>query len=241
MKNLINFIIILLFPLVTFSQISSTELKSETYDSDEMQFLSKKGGSHGIYFGLGGGFAHLDQYDFAILSSRIAYVADQKFEFGIGWEFFHSYKGFQSVDSELINYVSGGLGGVHFKAIIRGKDKIHFAIPLFIGAGATGIAYEDKQNIFENFDPEYDDWAPIFFFEPGANVEININRIVGFEMGVKYRFATNAEPNNFPFNDLSGLKIEAMFKIGVFGFGQKTKNKKPDFESISDPNFIDLD
>lgn len=242
MKNRLILLSLLAIPFIAMTQetiiVTTTETANDSTfrsgRSDGIEFLSDAVGTHGIYFGLGISLAQLGKNDYVGVETRFAYVADQKFEIGLAGEVFHNINRLES-NRDSSTYIAGALGGIHLKAIIKGKKKVHFSIPLLFGGGSTSV-YTDYKNI-EGPD---DSWAAFLFIEPGANVEFNINRVLGFEIGAKYLLTTDSDINADYYENLSGLKVQAMLKIGVFGLGQR--NKKTTIKTIerTDGDFLEF-
>lgn len=243
MKNILFIIALLSVSYVASAQISTSESTSDTsFENErpaEMEYLSSNGGSHGVYFGMGSSLAHLGKSNFVSFDSRLAYVADQKFEFGIGSSVFHNIDNLATIPDSS-TYIAGGMGGLHLKAIFRGNEKIHFSIPVMFGGGAASVFSDYDHFNSKEVDFDEESWEAFLFVEPGVNLELNINRIVGFEFGAKYLITTNSSTNTDYYENLNGFKIQAMLKIGFFGFG-KNKVREPERSILGpDGDYLDL-
>lgn len=242
MKNILTLIALLTIPFISSAQSTTIVTTTETaYDStfqsenpNRIEFLSDAVGTHGIYFGLGTSLAQLGKNDYVGVETRFAYVADQKFEIGLAGEVFHNINRLES-NRDSSTYIAGALGGIHLKAIINGNKKVHFSIPLLFGGGSTSV-YTD----YKNFEGPDDSWAAFLFIEPGANVEFNINKVLGFEIGAKYMFTTDSDINAAYYENLSGFKVQAMLKIGIFGLGQNKRRKSVKVTTETDGDFLEF-
>ncbi len=217
------------FLLLSFLAIAQQETAEEQPNlglnaNPRMETLSKAGSTHGIYLGIGGGFSEVAGNTVGQFHARLAYVADQTFEFGFEGQ---SYQGITRIkDSDTATLTAGGLGGIHLKGILYGNKKIHVGIPLFLGFGAFGQETGEASNIFDDFEAEFESITPAFVMTPGVNIEFNINKFMGAEFGIRYRLASTFDVSNDTLNDLNGWTVEGTFKFGFFDFGGKNKTHK---------------
>jgi len=67
--------------------------------------------------------------------------------------------------------------------------------------------------------------------DTGLNVEFNISKILGFEMGAMYRLTSKSEL--LENDNLNGLMLSASLKVGYFDFSRKSNTKKstPKFDT----------
>jgi len=224
-----NFILIFACSLITLSvlgQEHETPLSDESKALDRMETFKKfPGGTHGVYFGIGGGYGNFDGLNFSTINGRIAYVIDQKFEIGFAGQSFQSFSSI-SLNDGTNGSVGGGVGGIHLKAIYFGRKKVHVSTPLFLGAGAIALVSHFTDNFFEDFDPDLEGASPIFVAEPGVNVEFNISKVLGFEVGAKYRFSHQISTVASRIDNMDGLMLGATLKIGFFDFGGRNKKQR---------------
>ncbi len=226
MKNIILTTIFALLYTITYAQdIPDNKVNSEVESPRMETFKLSNKGTHGVYIGVGGGYANFDSYGFATLNARIAYVIDQKFEIGFAGQSFHNYASFPQNDG-LDGTIAGGVGGFHLKGIYFGRRRIHLSTPLFLGAGGVALIAHNSNDFFDDFDPELVKASPIFVAEPGVNVEFNISKVLGLEIGAKYRFShqTNLVANRL--NNMDGLMLGATLKVGYFDFGGRNKKSR---------------
>jgi len=106
-------------------------------------------------------------------------------------------------------------------------SKIHFSLPVFLGLGAIAEATSDSGLFAECFNADTDDWEAMAMMDIGLNAEFNINRVIGFEIGAKYRLTNEFDLENYNLNNLNALNFSAMLKVGVFDFKtRKAENYK---------------
>jgi len=217
MKNLITLLLLTLTSLA-FGQSQNIEITT-TKEKNEFESFSPKISSNGIYLGFGGLYSNYKKNEFVGFQARIAYVLNNAFEIGLGSEVFTS-KDLANIGNETTDRFYGSLGALQLKAIIQGNKKVHFSIPVSFGAGAVALE-ESKGNIFEEC-VEFNDqnWDPILYLDAGVNVEFNISRFIGFEIGGKYRRSTDFDLNNYNLSNLNGFSFAGMLKIGLFNFGR---------------------
>lgn len=231
MKYLLPVFILFVFVNTAFTQVVSNEQKESTQSSsNEMEFFKMNRASHGIYLGLGGGYARLNSSDFVTLNARLAYVYNNVFEIGLASKLLQNHDNFNS-NQENVEFIAGSFGGLHLKGIILGNKKVHLSVPVFLGGGAVGL-FESQGSLFSDcFDPENKEWAGILVMDAGLNVEFNISKILGFELGGMYRITSQAD--FLEEDNLNGLLLSATLKVGYFDFGRKSKRIKtePKFDS----------
>ena len=98
--------------------------------------------------------------------------------------------------------------------ILFSNQKIHFTIPVVVGAAGIYI-YEDDGDFFSsNFD-EIENTAA-FVFEPGVNIEFNLFKFFRIDLGASYRMVSQTDLQYLSDDDLSDLSINAAFKFGFF-------------------------
>ncbi len=229
MKKVILLSLSLILTLSVFAQTEEKTVESPVAESaswnemETMETFAKRKGTHGFYIGVGGGYAGVGNIDFANVEAKFAYVNDQKFEIGFGGQTFQSFESIAAA-GEQNQFVGGALGGMYLKAIFFGRKKMHVSIPLFLGVGAAAVYEQDQTDIFDCFDPEVISSSPFLVAEPGVNLEFNISKMLGFEMGAKYRISSQTDFLGNGISDLNGLVISGMLKVGLFDFGGK-RNK----------------
>jgi len=222
-------ILTIILTLMFFKALGQVKQDSEFMNDDGFQqmetFKNSNKGTHGIYLGLGGGYANFGSRNFSTFNSRLAYVIDQKFEIGFAGQSFQSLSA-GGINEGIREVVAGGVGGLHLKAIFFGKKKIHFSTPLFLGVGGVGVASYYFNNWFEDFNSDLESSSIIFVAEPGVNIEFNISKVLGFEMGAKYRLAHQAQLVSDDYFEMNGMMLNATLKIGFFDFGGRNKKSK---------------
>lgn len=182
----------------------------------QAETFTSGGGSHGIYMGIYSKYGVIADDNALFLGGRIAYVADNKIEIGIGGMGFYSDHELSNLASDKI--LTGGYGGLHIEPILFGKQKIHLSIPILLGAGAIGLL--DNDHLGPNDFP--DEWDPYFIMEPGLNVVFKISNFIQLEAGVQYRFSNDVSLGNYQtIKDMNGFSAGVGIKMGVFNLGHK--------------------
>ena len=231
MKRLpLIFAITLLLPILAVGQVGINEENSVTKldivkeGSQNMETFAKKSNSHGIYLGLGGGVSNLGGNEIGQFKTRIAYVVNQTFEFGFEGQTFQGLTNISGTESAEVT--AGGFGGIHLKGIIYGNKKIHLGFPLFIGVGALAKAEGPSGDLFDCFDADFETGTAAFVIDPGFNIEFNINKFMGLEFGVNYRFSDSFYIEENSLDNLNGWMFGGTLKFGVFDFGKGNRKSK---------------
>jgi len=111
-----------------------------------------------------------------------------------------------SIDTPLqLSYASGG---VFFEYVFNLEGPVHLSIPLNIMGGGITINEENTKNEIES--------SGMFVIQPGLNLEFNVSKHFIPTVYVTYRQVLSSSLENFDNNDLSGISIGLLFKIGSF-------------------------
>ncbi len=217
MKNVFT----VLFVLTTSFIFAQSDFSSVNQEEkiNEFESFSPKISSNGIYVGLGGLFSSYDNKEFVGFQSRIAYVMNHSFEIGLGGEIFTN-NNIANIGNENTQQFYGSLGSLHLKGKIMGFKKIHFSVPVSFGGGAVGVDQANNKLFNKGNEFAEENWDPVLFMDAGVNIEFNINRFIGFEVGGKYRRSTKFDLADYDLTNLNGMSFSAMLKVGLFNFGR---------------------
>lgn len=212
MKNL-KYVLISIVMLIAYNSYAQ-----ESTD-DFFEFNDSKNVVHGVYLGLNFSYGTIDGKSTYLGSAKIAYVANNQFEIGlVGVGFYSDQNENGPLDD---NDLTGGYGGLHLEPIFFGKSMFSLSVPILIGGGAVGRVSQDYDYDWESND--FDDWQPIFVFEPGLSVQYNISRYLQVELGAKYRFSSTIDLYPGSVKNINGFSGGIGVKVGVFNLGRKNK------------------
>lgn len=206
------------FTFLTLLLIFTISTKAQT-DSNYIEFNDSKNVVHGVYLGLNFNYGEIDGKSTYMAGAKIAYVANQKFEIGIAGVGLYSD---QNQNGPLDdNDIYGGYGGIHLEPIFFGNRTFSLSIPLLVGAGAVGYSENDFPDFCDYDCSDFDQWEPLFVFEPGINFQYNISSYLQVELGAKYRMSSNVTLYPGSIKNINGFSAGIGLKIGVFNLGKK--------------------
>lgn len=107
-----------------------------------------------------------------------------------------------------------GYGGLNLEYTLFTNKKIHFSIPVLIGAGGVYV-YEDDDDYFNSEWDEIENSA-MFVIEPGVDLEINLFKFFRVGLGATYRYVSETDLMYLEDEDLSDIMFNASFKFGFF-------------------------
>ena len=204
------------FLLLQFPLIHSQE------NGDYVTFNDRTNVVHGVYLGFTTHIGDLNKEPSYFGGLRLAYVANRRFEVGIGGVFLYSQ---QSLPQTLNDDFIGGYGGLHLEPIFFSNSQVSLSFPLLIGGGAVGYlgnTYRER----ENTSRQGDDVDAVFVLEPGANLLFNVSRYLQLEAGAKYRFSSKVALEYSHIDQLNGFSVGIGVKLGVFNMGRNRYKKK---------------
>jgi hypothetical protein len=111
-----------------------------------------------------------------------------------------------------------GYGGLNLEYTFFSNKKIHFTIPVMIGAAGISV-YEDNDDnngdfLFDNYNKIENSAA--FVVEPGVNIELNLFKFFRLNIGAAYRLVEGTALEYLSDEDLSDLTFNVGFKFGFF-------------------------
>jgi hypothetical protein len=218
MKTRLFLAVIMTLGLIAISfgqEQKSQELKTIFGNSDKKI-------SHGGYGAISVGYTQIDKEDVLTLGGRAAWVIDHHLAMGLaGKAFLNSvYIDDYWPTSEGFNngyYLMGGYGGFFVEPIIAPFFPVHVSFPIMIGGG--GLVLND--NTLHGYDWEYDyyepfDWDSYFVFEPGVEIELNVEKFFRIAFGASYRLTSNLHMDYVPKDMMNGFNADVTFKFGKF-------------------------
>ncbi|MCB2195753.1 MAG: porin family protein [Bacteroidetes bacterium] len=151
-----------------------------------------------------------------LVGGRIGMTFNDKFNLGMGGYGLVNNSNFEAIDYPGIDQarISMGYGGLTMEYVFFTNEKIHFTIPVLIGAGGVYI-YEDVDDYFNNDWNELENSAA-FIVEPGIYIEFNLFKFFRIDLGASYRLVRETDLVNLSDDDLSDFTINAGFKFGFF-------------------------
>lgn len=212
MKKLILLSICLTF----FTGIWAQEIVTRSYNPNT---LIKNGGLTGGYIALQPKLTYLAGEVSMLAGGQIAMVFGHQFNLGIA-----GYALLSDVDLQGYYYTNlpaylmptGVLefayAGILLEPVFFNKSTIHFSLPLILGPGIASIR---NSRIWES--DSYNKFTDIVgVVEPGLNMELNLTRIIRFNLGASYRFVFDSDLPTYNNKSLSDVAIMAGFKIGWY-------------------------
>ncbi|MGI9551656.1 MAG: hypothetical protein ACR2MT_10680 [Aurantibacter sp.] len=218
MKNTTT--LFLLFFLLNAS-LASAQDEEPVEKEDYVEFNDRKNVVHGVYLGLALHYGEIKGKSTYMTNLKLAYVANQQFEVGLGMVGFYSEQdltGNFTANEDLI----GGYVGLHLEPILFSKSMLNLSFPVLIGAGAVGYVDGD---IVDEQDIEVETSDALFVFEPGVNLLFNVNRYLQIEAGARYRFSGTIELSPSPLKRINGFSAGIGIKVGVFNLGRNRYKK----------------
>jgi hypothetical protein len=212
MKKLFTFIMLALMVQIAFAQE-----KEEIQPEDDMNTIFTKdnlkvtGGY--IIPEIKTGNVHEDAS--LLIGGRIGMTFNEKFTLGLGGYGLVNNSNFDTGDAMYPEARIGmGYGGLALEYTFFSNKKVHFTIPVLVGAGGVYV-YEDVDDFFNNTWDEIENSAA-FVVEPGVNIELNLFKFFRVDLGASYRMVSETSLNYLSDEDLSDLTINVGFKFGFF-------------------------
>jgi hypothetical protein len=164
-----------------------------TYLADQVSFLT------------GGQMAVVLAHQFNIGVAGYALLSDVTANYG-------STNGQLPVYMMPIGKVEFAYVGLLLEPVFFSKNAVHFTVPVVIGPGIGSVR---SKRIWEA--NSYNIATDVFgVVEPGLNLELNLTRMVRFNVGASYRFVFDSDLPGVSDKTLSDIAIMAGFKFGWF-------------------------
>jgi hypothetical protein len=154
------------------------------------------------------------------VGGRFGMILNDRFTLGIaGYSLVNNsnFRTTEQVSTYPVNTparINMGYGGLLMEYTFFSNKKIHFSIPVVVGAAGIYI-YEDNEDYFFNNYNEIENTAA-FVVEPGLNLEFNFFKFLKIDLGASYRLVTQTSLVNLTDDDLTDLSVNATFKFGFF-------------------------
>ncbi len=225
MLKLLNYIVLLMFPLLTFSQ---TDIPIYIQEEDLGMKTTSQGSKTGVYMGMMSAYTVVDSQDAFLFGCRGGIIIGNNIITGIGGSFYMNGSRTNPLFGNYeFDFNTEGIYGYLFTEIIfRPKKKIHLNVPLSVGWGT--VAY-----VTDYYDYYNDQWRYStissdnhFVFEPGIEAEIIVSPYSRFGFGILYRFTSDLELKAMdiyrqerlviPSNAIQTLSIGFTFKLGLY-------------------------
>lgn len=181
-------------------------------NSDEPQTLFKKGDpisteNLGVFIAPSFGFTQMDGASAALFNLRAGVSIKDQISFG-GY-FSTSLNDIQPQSETVPNvYMDYWTVGGFAEYTLNASKVVHLTFPVYFGYGEVQMDNEiGDAGLGE---------ANFFQVEPSALLEINLHRLVKFNVGAGYRIVGNMSYRNFNQSDISGLTGYVGLKFNIF-------------------------
>lgn len=183
------------------------------YDDRQIETFQQKKFHNGGYASLDFRYGQIENENALFAGGKVAYIMNRTLEVGLaGMGFITEQKNAAFEGNTLA--LGGGYGGLHLAAVIQPIKKVHFSIPVLLGAGAIG--YDDEISGTQGRPIQVDDWDEIFVAQVGANVVFNVTSFFQAEIGVHYLHTTEIELEHVPGLEINGLNGGFSLRFGRF-------------------------
>lgn len=213
MKKIITVLVLALMVQVSIAQDEKVEPKSDMQTIFTKENLKVTGGYLAPELKIG--YVHEDASLY--LGAKIGMTFNNKFTLGLAGYGLTNNSNFDINNDPLDPARIGmGYGGLAMEYTFFSDKKIHFSIPVVIGAAGIYI-YEDDGDYFNSTWDEIENTAALVI-EPGINIELNLFKFFRIDLGASYRLVsqTDLPISGLSDEDLSDLTINATFKFGFF-------------------------
>lgn len=148
--------------------------------------------SNGGYGAVTTGYSKIADRHAILIGGHGAWLVNHQFGLGFGGTGFVTER---KTDAKLNSryLLAGGYGGLRMEFIAMPKSPIHLSFPILVGAG--GVSYVEAGRDYE-FNREEDSQA-FFVAEAGAELELNVIKIMRVSFGVSYRHTSDVSLNYF--------------------------------------------
>lgn len=213
MKKIITVLVLALMVQISIAQDEKVEPKSDMQTIFTKENLKVTGGYLAPELKIG--YVHEDASLY--LGAKIGMTFNNKFTLGLAGYGLTNNSNFDINNDPLDPARIGmGYGGLAMEYTFFSDKKIHFSIPVVIGAAGIYI-YEDDGDYFNSTWDEIENTAALVI-EPGINIELNLFKFFRIDLGASYRLVsqTDLPISGLSDEDLSDLTINATFKFGFF-------------------------
>ncbi len=213
MKKIITLLFLALIVQVSFAQ----EEKITEKEEDSMQTLFSKDNLKftGGYLAPEVKVSDVHQDISLIVGGKMGFTFNDHFTIGLAGFGLTNNSNFDINDDPLYPARIGmGYGGLNLEYTFFSNKKIHFTIPVVLGAASIYV-YEDDGDFFSDQFNEIENSAA-FVVEPGVNIELNLFKFFRIDLGASYRLIEGTALEYLNDEDLSDLSFNVGFKFGFF-------------------------
>ncbi len=213
MKKIITLLFLALIVQVSFAQEKDEKVKEE----DSMQTLFNKDNLKftGGYLAPEVKVSNVHEDISLIIGGKMGFTFNDHFTIGIAGFGLTNNSNFDINDNPLDPARIGmGYGGLNLEYTFFSNKKIHFTIPVVLGAAGIYV-YEDDGDFFSDQFNEIENSAA-FVVEPGVNIELNLFKFFRIDLGASYRLIEGTALYSLEDEDLSDLSFNVGFKFGFF-------------------------
>lgn len=209
MKKIISLLLLAFMVQVSFAQEPKQDPNSEMNTIFSKENLKITGGF------IAPELKYSNVYEDAslLLGGKIGMTFNDKFTLGLAGYGLTNNSNFD-MDNGTSARIGMGYGGLLLEYTFFTNKKIHFSIPVVVGAAGIYI-YDDDGNHFNNEWNEIENSAA-FVVEPGVNIELNLFKFFRVDLGASYRLISQTDLVYLQDEDLSDLTFNATFKFGFF-------------------------
>ncbi|NOQ27666.1 MAG: outer membrane beta-barrel protein [Bacteroidales bacterium] len=217
MKKIFTLLLLALFVQFSYAQEETQEEMKNNRDDINTIFSKENLKVTGGYISPEIKVGNVNEDVSLFVGGRLGMILNDHFTLGIAGYGLANNSNFKDLDPLSLNpdlRINMGYGGLLMEYTFFSNKKIHFSIPVVVGAAGIYI-YEDDNNYFYN---NYDDIenSAAFVVEPGVNIEFNLFKFLKLDLGASYRIVTQTSLVYLEDEDLSDLSINATFKFGFF-------------------------
>lgn len=212
--------LIILFVLSMASIITAQEDSADYIDigsnkksTKQLETFQQSVDHNGFMFGVDLRYAQIEGENTFVGGGKLAYVLNRSLEIGFaGVGMYSEQKSNAFFKDDWSLY--GGYGGLHLAANIMPTKKVHFSIPVLLGAGAIGY---DEIVREPNLSRRYiDDFDEIFVAQVGGALVFNITPFMQAELGVHYLHTTDIQLEHAPGLSINGFNGGFGLRFGRF-------------------------
>lgn len=220
-----------MFPRNTLSLIAGTllSLPAIAQNNDEAPMRTLLGGDKQLHHGgWGAPTAHhtrINGQDALLVGARGGWLIDHRITIGIAGHGLVTPVSNAAYDAHLIasgevlrrkSNLHMGYGGLLIEPIIAYRSPVHITLPLIVGAGGVGYAWNSRfPEGIEQLDYREDVQA-FFVVEPGIELEFNVIPLLRLGVGASYRYTSDLDLPATLKDALHGFNAGLSVKVGRF-------------------------
>jgi len=213
MKKIITLLLLALIVQVSFAQEKDEKIKEEDtmktlFSKDNLKFT-------GGYLAPEIKVGNVHEDISLLIGGKMGFTFNDHFTIGLAGFGLTNNSNFDINDNPADPARIGmGYGGLNLEYTFFSDKKIHFTIPVVLGAAGIYV-YEDDGDFFSDQFNEIENSAA-FVVEPGINIELNMFKFFRIDLGASYRLIEGTALQYLSDEDLSDLTFNVGFKFGFF-------------------------